>query len=458
MDGKCADAGLSRKQRVFARLEDQPGLLVFPLSSHAVLPAGDAAMSQVPTYVDSKEKFDTLDLLGKFPNAIPPGDWNIPMYVRGAGFSESPQGLDLFEATMGKKGAQFSAELAGDISDTAVSITVASVAGDVSPVGVIKIEDESIRYGSYDKATFTFGSCIRGYDGTAAAEHSDEAEVSMLSRVFLLDTCSPSLSIWIESDTLIQFMSGCVVDELSVPVQNEDGVLLSFKGKGMRMGWVGRSTVKTAAASGNTQIIVNDPKRFSIGGRIYDKTANDFGAAGYEIANINFTTGELTLADGITSSWAVGDDIAGYLPPPDITGDVVESRDTSLAIGGVLGKIKNSTLTISMPHDFPQEVGTKYPEEYVGNTRSITTSLDCILRRSSVEKFHDGYNGVETSLLITMGRVPGKKLSFYMPRVKPEVPSVQFDGPTLGLKIAATALGVMEPGQVGENSISIVFE
>jgi hypothetical protein len=57
-----------------------------------------------------------------------------------------------------------------------------------------------------------------------------------------------------------------------------------------------------------------------------------------------------------------------------------------------------------------------------------------------------------------MGIDPGKKVSFFMPRVKATMPTVQFDGPALGLQIPASALGMVDGAQVGENSVCIIFE
>jgi hypothetical protein len=457
----CTDAGQSRRQRVYARIEPQPGMLVFPLPSNAIRPAGDATMNQVPTYTDSSEKFDTLDLLDKFPNAMPPGDWSIPLYVRSSGFNRLPQGADLIQAAIGRVGTSVAAELADDATaaDTSLLITVAS--GDVAQVGVVQIGTEMIRYRGYEHATGTLQNCVRAYNDTTSAAYVTGDEVVFLSTVYLLDSCAPTVSIWIETDHLIQFMSGCVVNEIKVPVQNEDGVKLSITGQGMRMGWAGKSAVKTAAVTGASSVTVNDPKRYSIEARIYNRTVDDHGSGilGYEIESINMTTGELRLKTALVTDWSVGDEVSGYLPPADVSGDVIESRASQLVLGGVPGKIKTTELTIGVPKEFlPNEIGAEFPEEYAGTVRGISMNLDCVFRRAALDKFYEGYSGEETSVLLTLGRVPGKKISFFMPRVKPSMPTVQFDGPALGLQIPASALGMVSGNQVGENSISVILE
>jgi hypothetical protein len=458
-DNYCTDAGQSRRQRVFAVIEPEPGFLTFPVPTDAIRPAGDAVMNQVPTFTDSSEKFDTLDLLDKFQNAMPAGDWTLPMYLRPAGFQANPQGYALLEAAFGRKTIPMVAVLPADIDAVTTTIPVTITAGEISQVGVISISGEQIRYTGYDKVTGVLTGCIRGYADTTAAAHDTGDALSCLSSMYALDVCAPSVSLWIETDFFIQFMSGCVVNEVQVPIQNEDGVKLTLSGQGMRMGWLGRSLVKTAAVVGATSVFVQDPKRFSIGGRIFNKTQNDFGVAGYEITDVNYTSGELKLASALVKAWSLGDTVAGYLPPAEVVGETIEARFSTVVLNGVQGKIKSSQLTIGVPKEFlPAEVGDMYPEEYAGVVRKIDMNLDSVFRRAAVDKFYEGYLGSEFPVLLTMGREPGKRVSFYMPRVKATMPTVQFDGPALGLQIPATALGMVDGAQVGENSICLILE
>jgi hypothetical protein len=464
-DNYCIDAGISRRQRVFAVIEGEPGLLAFPSPTDAIRPAGDATMNQVPTFTDSSEKFDTLDLLDKFQNAMPPGEWSVPMYLRTSGFQMSPQGYALIESAMGRKGTAVYAALASDIAATDTTIPIKSIVGGFSPVGVLVFPApnyEKVRYSGFTKTADgegTLTGCIRGYADTTADAYEAPVTIEGASTAYFLDYCAPSVSLWIETDFFVQFMSGCTVNEIQIPVQNEDAVKFNMTGQGMRMGWIGRSLVKTAAAIGAEAIIVQDPKRYSIGGRIFNKTLNDFGTVGYQVTDINYTTGELTLDTALAVAWGVGDVVSGYLPPANIGGDAIESRFTTVVLNGVQGKIKSSQLTVGIPKEFlPAEVGTEFPEEYAATVRKIAMNLDCVFRRAAVDKFYEGYLGSEFPVLLTMGKIPGKRVSFYMPRVKATMPTIQFDGPALGLQIPGSALGMVDGEQVGENSICIILE
>ena len=69
----CGNIGLSRKQRVFVCVEDTCGTLKFPTAStDFILSAGNAALNQGTTFVDSLELRDTLDVLAQFQNATGP--------------------------------------------------------------------------------------------------------------------------------------------------------------------------------------------------------------------------------------------------------------------------------------------------------------------------------------------------------------------------------------------------
>jgi len=77
----------ARKQRIFAVGETVKGTMVFPAVKDFILPAGNASMSQKPTFEDSMELHDTLDVLSRFEDSLPAGEFTLPMYLRPGGVS-----------------------------------------------------------------------------------------------------------------------------------------------------------------------------------------------------------------------------------------------------------------------------------------------------------------------------------------------------------------------------------
>jgi hypothetical protein len=453
------DIAKSKRVKVFAVPEVTPGTLVFPSAEHFICPAGEPSLNQVPTYTDSKELADTLDVLDQFPDAMPPAEFSLPMYLRMAGSGAAPQGDILFQSMQGSKqesGAVTAAvnAVAGIDADD-VTIPYDTVAGgELPPAGVIQIGAEKIRYAAKTATNLT--GCTRGYAGTTAASALDDASITLLSQVYKQATASPACSLWIMRDWFILFCSGATVNNAGAGLKNEDAILFNLKGQGMRMGWAGQSALTEGASAAATQIVVANAKVFTVGARIQNVTkgANNAGA-GFAVTAVNVATKTLTLATAVPSGgWAENDVIRGYLPDATPIGTAVKCRDTKVYIGGVEGRIRSTDLTIDVPKTYLTDViGTPYPEEYVEDTRKITTNLNVYFKKADAEKFYAGFNGEETTVEFILGDTPGYKCSLFYPRVKLTMPTLRSEGPTVVLEIPVTALGT-----AGEDSFYMCLE
>lgn len=454
------EIGLSRKQKVFVKKETTVGTLIFPATGDLILPAGNASINQTPEFTDSEELRDTLDIVDQFPNARPAGSWSIPMYFRpSATLGSQPQGGPLFESLQGGIGAS-TFTIAANVAIDAVSIPFTTLAGDRLPKkGVITIESENIYYTSVTMETTTTGTFTipatggRAYNGTTAAIHNGSVtsiEGCALKSVFYIqETTSPSFSIWMKSDHLVQGMSGCTASECSIELNNEGAVMFNFSGEGMEMVWAGTSAA--ASATSTTALVVDDAKLYSAGARIYNVTTGATNAdAGYEIISIDYLTDTLTLGSAITAS--ANDVIAGYLPAGTSKEDPILSKDTAITIDGAEAKFRTSTLTVSAPKDYLlDEVGTEYPEEYVENVRSITADFNLYCKKETVKYIYDGYEGNEFALNITLGDTAKSILELYFPRCRTSAPEIGNDGAVMTLSMNMTALGT-----TGEDSCEMI--
>src|SRR4030042_1617180 len=115
--------GLSRKQRVFVVLEDTPGTLQWPNATlDFVRPAGNAVINQAPTFSDSQELENTLDTLDQFQDAMPPGEFTLPLYIRPSGtLRTAPQGAPLLQSIQGGAGLAITAALATAITTATIA-------------------------------------------------------------------------------------------------------------------------------------------------------------------------------------------------------------------------------------------------------------------------------------------------------------------------------------------------
>lgn len=449
-----SNIGVDRKQRVFVSLESVVGTMVYPVATtDFILPAGNAVMSQNPSFADSEEKNNTLDTLDRFQNSTPAAKWSIPMYLRPSGtLGTAPQGHVLFQALQHALNAATTAAIVTDPGATASTIDIGTIAGGIMPEkGVVTLAGtvtEKVRYTGITRAsrtslTATLTGCTRGYAGSTAATHAAAQIVTLSSIFYRQQVAGPSLSVWIETDHFVQGCSGCAPDQADFEVSNEGAVKVTFSGQGMHSVFAGTSALSASALATNTHIHVSDASIFSAGAYIYNETK---ASEKKLISAVDETLNTLTLSTATGAAWATLDVIRGYLPPGTEIGDPIESADTTVQIDGVAGRIKNCTVSVKAPKKYIEdEVGTDYPEEFLEDKRDITFSLNVYFKKADAKHFSSA--GSDSSVLFTFGAGAGSIFEIYMKRCNLEMPTIAFATPAVELNIPAKALGT-----VGEDS------
>lgn len=94
---------LAMQQAVFAVKETTKGTAVFPsAAAELIAAAGTFEINQQPSFSDSDEINETLDVLERFQDQMGAGSWSCPMYIRPSGAAGTqPMGKVLFESLMG---------------------------------------------------------------------------------------------------------------------------------------------------------------------------------------------------------------------------------------------------------------------------------------------------------------------------------------------------------------------
>jgi len=243
----------------------------------------------------------------------------------------------------------------------------------------------------------------------------------------------PSFSTWYRRGPALFFARGCVVDQGKVSAVNKGGVALDMNVQFMEMGWCGLDDLAADAAFDAAAITVSHPKRYKAGGRIYNKTQNDSATNGYEITAVNYDTGVLSISPNIVAAggWATGDVIRGYLPTPTKIGKPIECRKTSITIGGATTRLMSLDTTfadkIQMVDDEITESG--FPEDYGEDARKVSGTIKGHLRPAAVDKFKDGFDGLEQAIVVNFGNVAGYILQQDMARCRIQVPKLTNNGP-----------------------------
>ena len=457
----CGDIGLSRKQRVFVCVEDTCGTLKFPTpSTDFILSAGNSALNQQATFVDSMELRNTLDVLDQFQNVKDPATWTIPMYLRMTGtVGEVPQGDALFQSLQGSKKAATTASLSGAILVAGATVLVDGISnGQLPEVGVVTIGAEKIYYSTLSQGdgatTATLTGLTRGYNSSTATGADDNVDVTLSSIFYEQDTSSPAVSIWVEDDTLVRAISGASVNNCAVTINNEGAVMFTFSGEGMEMVWAGTSALATASIASATTIYVDDGELYKAGSYIWNETKDDNnGTAGYEISSITGNIITLGTVGGIDNAWDIDDVISGYLGAETAIGTAVESRLSDVYLDDVATKTRSMDLTVSVPKTYlNDELGTEFPENFVEDVRDINGSLGLYLRNADVQYFTQGFAGTTKELVISFGDTDGYRMDLVMPKAKIQVPEISQDGAAQAMSVAFKALGTN-----GGDSLNIVL-
>lgn len=454
-----SDIGKSKKQRVFAIRETTAGTLKVPAAANFIRVAGDAVVNQNPSFTDSLEKKDSLDVLDQFQDAMPAGSWSVPMYIRACGLGDEPQGGIFIQSLLGSLNPATSASLASGWSATRATLYYRKLTGGTLPAksGVLLAGSEQIFYTTRTESNTTQGyltGVTRAYYGTSAATHAtNSAGFTLTCKFYKEATDASTFSLWVETDHTVQALSGATVNQGTLSLSNTGAVSLACSGEGMRMYWAGSSTVSSDAAAG-VRVKVRDARLFSAGMYIQNYTDSDTNSgAGYKVTTSNATDNYLILATAHSAAWASPVVIKGYLPTESSLGTALEGRDTAVLLDSVSATFKNSELSISCPKGYiTDEVGTTYPQDFLPDTRQITSTLGIYFRKADAKWFQRGIAGANVPIKLTFGDTAGYQMVVYMPSCKVTVPQTQINGPAVELSMEFKALGVD-----GEDSLEITF-
>lgn len=98
------DIAIAREQKIFVGKEVTKGTLLAPASCALVIAAGFGKLTQQASYTNSPEIVNSRDIMDRFQDRTPPGDWSFPILARPSGTAgTAPQEDVLLECLAGTK-------------------------------------------------------------------------------------------------------------------------------------------------------------------------------------------------------------------------------------------------------------------------------------------------------------------------------------------------------------------
>jgi hypothetical protein len=345
--------------------------------SDAIYLAGNPEINQQPSYTNSPEIVNSLDVMAQAKDVTPAGTWTIPALVRPSGTQGTAPLHDvLFECLLGSK-------------------TTATTAGsyvDYDPA--VSKESFSIWWAVGPMCRFAKGCSV------------NEARISVSNRGYPQITFSGGL-MWAGWAGRTQLGGAHAASAVDITV--DDAARFSV---GARI----RNVTKDDDNSGNG----------------YEVTAVNTGTNTLTISPGIADPGGWAVDDEI--AWFLPD-------ASPATSYAVEARKTSITIDGVSKTIKSINLSLSSPVMFLEDEITTagHPVAYVEQQRNLRGDVTLNVRPADVAYFRDR-SQTPIPVEVTFGDEDGKRMIVTFPYASLDIPTVNVVEP-VEMSLGWTGLG-----------------
>jgi hypothetical protein len=344
---------------------------------YMIVAAGPASINQNPSFTDSPEIVDSRDVLERFQDMAPPGDWAVSLIARPYGIAgKPPMGDVLYESLMGHK---------------------------TTNAGVSIVHDQDLSKPSFSlfvkkSHTVLFASGCTVSQAKVAVTNKGAVQWDMSGQFFKMG--------WVGTDAL-SGIEAAAQTELSV-----------VNAKKFCIGGLIKNGTST-----------NDPTNGGAGFKITDVS--------YTGNTITVTpavpSGGWAKDDVIEPFLPVGVIVGSPIESRN-TAVSVDSAPSTI-------KTMEITINDAAKYMDDEITTSGYVESYVEDDRSITGTLGLRFRKAELAKFYEGLQGSNVAWSLVFGTGAGCRMKIDMSKVNMEVPKIDDNKPVVDLSIPIKALG-----------------
>jgi hypothetical protein len=345
---------------------------------YLIVAAGPCTINQNPAFTDSPEIVDSRDVLERFSDMAPPGDFALSILARPYGIAgKAPMGDVLYESLMCKKTTNTSVSVvhSQDLSKPSFSLWVKK------------------------SHSMLFASGCAVTSGKVSLSNKGAVKWDMSGKFFQMG--------WVGTDSL-SGTEAAAQTELSVHNAKKFCIGGLFQ----------NSTTANDGTNGGAGFIITD----------VNYTGNTI-----TIAAPGVPSGGWSENDVIEPFLPVGVIIGSPIESKNTALTVDQAPSTI--------KSMDLTIDDAATF-FDDEITTSgYPESYVEDVRSITGTLGLRFRKDELAKLYECYAGLDVAWELIFGTVAGSKMKINLPKVNMEVPKMNDNAPVVDLEIPIKALG-----------------
>ena len=345
---------------------------------YLIVAAGPCTINQNPAFTDSPEIVDSRDVLERFSDMAPPGDFALSILARPYGIvGKAPMGDVLYESLMCKKttNAGVSVVHSQDLSKPSFSLWVKK------------------------SHSLFFASGCAVTTGKVSVTNKGAVTWDMSGQFFHMG--------WVGTDSL-SGTEAAAQTELSVHDAKKFCIGGLFQ----------NSTTANDGDNGGLGFVITDV---------------DYNTNTITIAAPGVPAGGWAENDVIAPFLPVGV-IIGHPIESKYTAVTVDLAPSTI-------KSMDLTVNDAAKF-FDDEITTSgYPESYVEDVRAITGTLGLRFRKDELAKLYECYAGLDVAWALVFGIVAGYKMRIDLPKVNMEVPKTTDNAPVVDLDIPVKALG-----------------
>jgi len=367
-----------RDHEVFVVPETTKGTLVAPAAGNYIIPVGLAAMNQSPSFTDSEEIQNTRDIMDRFQDRMPAGEWSFPIYCRPSGAAgTAPMEKELLEALFGTETI---------VGATSVTYTQA-------------IEKPSVSIWVKNDHTVFFAS-----GATVSSARFSVATKGALK----IDLSGKFMQMGIVGT---QDLAAAAIATATTGTV-DDASCYSVGGK-IEFYDVSAGTVDDNSGAGYTISGVNTTTNVL--------TFTPGLADGFDIDD--------TVRPWLPTGTVVGSPVENRKTTASINSVSTNVKKFDISVEDPAAYLEDEITT------------SDYVEDYVEDTRKISGSIGLVFRANDAKYFIDNVAGANIPLSLVVGTTAGSIVTISMPNCSLDVPKTQDSSPTVALDIPFVALG-----------------
>jgi hypothetical protein len=251
------------------------------------------------------------------------------------------------------------------------------------------------------------------------------------------------------------YMAGCTVNQGQFNIAGNEIATINWSGQFMKWYYAGTDTLALAVGGSQAYIMVNDPRRFTAGGR-FTLPSQTNGGAGFLITSVNYATGRVNCTPNVAAASLAAVVSPWYPSTATEDGAPVHGKLGMVTIDATNAVILSSQVTITnnIKYYVDEKNGRWYPTIYgAPGFRDVGGTISLYFYKNTTNYFYRSEYQEQDALIIPAGSVAGKIMEISCPKIEYKSPQLSGNEEIM-IELPFTAVG----SATGDDEITVTFK